>query len=351
MAPVGVPGLTLGGGLSFFANKVGWACDNVASFEVVTASGLVVIASPNTFPDLYWALRGGGGGNYGIVTNFKLDAFPLDKMWGGQRIYTQDKFPAVLDAIYKFATTGSSKDPDAANIVSFGNIAGIGNIAIVQLHHAQPTTNASVFADYSAITPITDDTGVGSLADIAIKMNGGSPSDPAQTYQTYWDASFKVDRELYSFVPNTFYSLLPELQKNSPGLSPFISIQAITEGQLKGMQKNGGNALGLDTSKGPYFIMNMSAKFQNAADEATISKFFSTIIKTVKAEAKNNGLDNEFIYMNYASQFQDPLASYGAANVRRMKAVSKKYDPSQVFQKLHPGYFKLTKGAPNPNMP
>lgn len=68
--------------INFFANKIGWACDNVASYEVVTASGIVVTATPNKFSDLYWALRGGGS-NFGIVTNFRLEAFPLGKMWGG----------------------------------------------------------------------------------------------------------------------------------------------------------------------------------------------------------------------------------------------------------------------------
>jgi FAD/FMN-containing dehydrogenase len=116
MAPVGVPGLVLGGGISFFSNKLGWACDNVASYEIVTASGLVIVASPTSFSDIYWALRGGGN-NFGIVTNFKLSAFPLGRMWGGQRIYTENNFPAVLNAIHKFATTGSATDTDAAQIV------------------------------------------------------------------------------------------------------------------------------------------------------------------------------------------------------------------------------------------
>ena len=102
--------------INFFANKIGWACDNVASYEVVTASGVIVTATPTSFADLYWALRGGGS-NFGIVTNFKLDAFPLGKMWGGQRIYTENNFPALLDAIYSFATTKSSQDTDAAEIM------------------------------------------------------------------------------------------------------------------------------------------------------------------------------------------------------------------------------------------
>ncbi|KAI4672235.1 hypothetical protein J4E85_009603 [Alternaria conjuncta] len=349
MAPVGVPGLVLGGGISFFSNKVGWACDNVAAYEVVTASGLVVTATPTKFPDLYWALRGGGG-NFGIVTNFKLDAFPLGQMWGGQRIFTENNFTGVLDALYNFALTGSSKDTDAAEIVSFGFESSIGKMAIVQTHYAQPVADPPVFAEIRALSPVMDDTAFGTLANMTMKMNGGSAEEELGNRQTMWDVSLKVDRELYTYLVNTYYTLLPDIQ-NVEGLSPYISIQAITEGQLKGMQKNGGNALGLDASKGPYFVMNMSAWWNKASDDAAVLKFFSTVMNKVKAYAKSKGLDNDYIYMNYASEFQDPLASYGSANVAKLIAVSKKYDPAQVFQKLHPGYFKLGQGAPNKNMP
>lgn len=349
MAPVGVPGLVLGGGISFFSNKQGWACDNVASYEIVTASGLVVTASPTEFPDLYWALRGGGN-NFGIVTNFKLNAFPQGKMWGGQRIFTENNFKAVLDGVFNFATVGSSKDTDAAEILSFGNLPGVGKIAILQTHYAQPVANASVFADFSALTPIMDNTDIGYHSDMTIKLNGGSPNDTLGSLQTQWDATFKVDRELFTFLVDTFYSLISDVQ-SVQGAFPTISIQPITEGQLQGMQKNGGNALGLSPGKGPIFIMNMSSSFASPEGETTIFKFFSTIIRKVKAEAKNRGVDNDYIYMNYASQFMDPIATYGADNVAKLISVSEKYDPAQVFQNLHPGHFKLAKGPPNPNMP
>lgn len=55
--------------------------------------------------------------------------------------------------------------------------------------------------------------------------------------------------------------------------------------------------------------------------------------------------------MNYASQYLDPLGSYGATNVAKMKTVSHKYDPAQVFQELQPGHFKLDAGAPAGPMP
>lgn len=72
VAAIGVGGLTLGGGVSFFSGEYGWACDNVYNYQVVTANGEIIdVNYDSEYSDLYWALRGGGN-NFGLVTRFDL---------------------------------------------------------------------------------------------------------------------------------------------------------------------------------------------------------------------------------------------------------------------------------------
>jgi FAD/FMN-containing dehydrogenase len=69
---VGIGGHALGGGMGLAGRRFGLTCDNVASLRIVTADGRLVTADSDTNPDLYWACRGGGGGNFGIVTSFRM---------------------------------------------------------------------------------------------------------------------------------------------------------------------------------------------------------------------------------------------------------------------------------------
>jgi FAD/FMN-containing dehydrogenase len=79
---VGVGGLTLGGGIGFFVRKFGLTIDDLLAADVVTADGQLVRADPEQHPDLFWAIRGGGG-NFGVVTKFKLRLHEVDRILGG----------------------------------------------------------------------------------------------------------------------------------------------------------------------------------------------------------------------------------------------------------------------------
>jgi len=94
---VGVAGYTLGGGVSFLGRKYGLSASNVRAIELVTADGQLRRADREHEPDLFWALRGGGG-SFGIVTALELRLFPVTQLYAGILWYPIERGPDVLHA-------------------------------------------------------------------------------------------------------------------------------------------------------------------------------------------------------------------------------------------------------------
>jgi FAD/FMN-containing dehydrogenase len=107
VSKTGVAGLTLGGGVGWLARKYGLACDNVISFELVTAEGEVLQVSADENPDLFWALRGGGG-NFGVVTSFEYRLHPVKMVLGGLVVHARDSARDLL----RFYRTFTQSAPD-----------------------------------------------------------------------------------------------------------------------------------------------------------------------------------------------------------------------------------------------
>ena len=77
VSETGIAGLTLGGGIGWLRRKHGLSCDNLLSVELVKANGQLLKASENENPDLFWGIRGGAGGNFGVVTSFEYRLHPV----------------------------------------------------------------------------------------------------------------------------------------------------------------------------------------------------------------------------------------------------------------------------------
>jgi FAD/FMN-containing dehydrogenase len=98
VSTTGIAGLTLGGGIGWLMRKHGLACDNLVSVDLVTADGRLVTASADENPDLFWALKGGGG-NFGIVTSFEYRLHPVGpEVYGGSVAFAPEHRRAVLEA-------------------------------------------------------------------------------------------------------------------------------------------------------------------------------------------------------------------------------------------------------------
>ena len=103
MGGVGIAGVLQGGGIGMLTRAFGLALDRVTSIQLVTAAGEVVEANATTHADLFWALRGGGGGNFGIVTAFTLQLIPLSEVVVYALSWPKEHFRAVMNHWQRWA--------------------------------------------------------------------------------------------------------------------------------------------------------------------------------------------------------------------------------------------------------
>ncbi|MGH7711976.1 MAG: FAD-binding oxidoreductase [Gemmatimonadaceae bacterium] len=120
----GVAGLTLGGGFGWLARVHGLACDNLVSAEVVTADGEVVRASATENDDLFWGLRGGGG-NFGIVTEFEFQLHPIGPVLSVQQRYSARHARKVVGVFTEFM---DAAPPELCALVGIGPGRGSGTL-------------------------------------------------------------------------------------------------------------------------------------------------------------------------------------------------------------------------------
>lgn len=111
-ASVGIGGLTTGGGIGYLVRKYGLTIDNVLAARIVTADGQIRYVDAETHPDLFWAIRGGGG-NFGVITHFKYKLHPVDAIVGGMLV-----LPATPEVIAAFAAKAAAAPDELSSIVS-----------------------------------------------------------------------------------------------------------------------------------------------------------------------------------------------------------------------------------------
>jgi FAD/FMN-containing dehydrogenase len=109
---VGIGGITLGGGVGFLVRKYGMTIDDLLAAEIVTANGGLLYIDANTHPDLFWAIRGGGG-NFGVVTRFQFRLHPVDRVVGGMLV-----LPATPDVVRSFVAEAEAAPEELSTILN-----------------------------------------------------------------------------------------------------------------------------------------------------------------------------------------------------------------------------------------
>jgi FAD/FMN-containing dehydrogenase len=141
----GIAGYTLGGGLGWLMGKYGLAADNLLAVELVTVEGDVLRVDRASHPDLFWALRGGGG-NYGVATSFTYRLHPLRTIVGGLIAHRIEAAPALL-RFYRDAVADASDDLTVfAGLVPAPDGSGAKLSALIVFHTGDPTKRGATWS-------------------------------------------------------------------------------------------------------------------------------------------------------------------------------------------------------------
>lgn len=301
-------------------------------------------------PDLYYALRGGGN-NFGIVTRFDYDTFPQGKLWGGMRNYAQSANTSLIPAFVDFSHDAPT-DPDAALIFNYAYVAAPLNAFLfnIDLEYAKPTPDPPIFKAITAIPALSSTTRITPLADLALELGTANPNGFRESYKgvslTFSPNDRKKDTALVTNIVDIFTAELTALTTTHPlitGLVPALTLQPITTAMIHNFGRNGGNCLGISTSNtpAPLLIAHVSFRWSLATDDAAVLDTRDRIITRVTQLGRDMGMGNRYIYQNYASKEQGVFAGYGDEALGRLRRVREMWDPSGVFTRLQPGYFKI----------
>ncbi|KAL4930915.1 FAD-binding oxidoreductase [Aspergillus undulatus] len=334
-AQVGVGGLTLGGGISYFSPRYGWTCDTATTFEVVLANGEIVQANEESDPGLLTSLRGGGS-NFGVVTRIEFRTFRQGLIWGGMAYYSLDTIDQQLRAFEKLNSV-DKYDEHASLITSFGFAKGQGGAVVNSIVYTKDEESPEVYklfleipSLYSSIRTL----GVTEMSKVqgSFQVNGKRELSITITH----DSTFPVLKATYHRW-NTSLSAIQGID----GIHWSLSLEPLPPAIYARAPQS--NALGFDKRQKALVVTVLSATWESDHDDALVQETARALFAGIEEDARHLGSYDPFVYMNYAAKWQDPVASYGEESVRRLRGVSKSVDPRGVFKAggSLPGGFKI----------
>ncbi|KAI1867503.1 hypothetical protein JX265_007305 [Neoarthrinium moseri] len=341
-ASVGVAGFLTGGGNSFYSARKGFACDNVVNFEVVLANGEIINANATDNSDLFQSLKGGQS-NFGIVTRFDMQAFDAPPLWGGVVQYNKTTGPQHIDA-YVDWTNNVQNDVNGSTIIFWSYQPALKDIVIIAAYEdTGGNVAAPAFDQFLAIPG-----NLSSTMRIASHLELTNELEQPTGYRDiWWTGTIKNDKRVYEKIIELHQELCDFMAAQSPD-GDFITqamFQSIPTIFSQHGEEKGGNVLGLDRETENVvmllFTLAVNGEEQQAVAQEQMRKFGEATMEY----ASSIDAAVEWEYINYSYDYQNPLASYGDANIAKIRAAAAKYDPSGVFQTRAPGGYKITRSS------
>jgi len=316
----GIAGLTLGGGFGWLSRKYGMTVDNLESAEVVTAAGEVVRASATERPDLYWALRGGGG-NFGVVTRFEFRLHPVGPdVLSGLIVYPISEAKSVLQQYREFL----AKAPDELSVWTVlrkapplpflpETVHGKGIIALALIYAGDPKEGEPLIKPLRKFgTPLGEHVGVQPY------VAWQQAFDPLLTAgaRNYWKShNFSTLKDGLLDAVIAYVGKLP-----SPQCEIFF-------GAIGGATTRPAPDSTAYPHRDAKFVMNVHGRWEDPADDKRCIGWARDYFNASAPFASGG------VYVNFLTADEgDRVRSAYGPNYDRLAQVKRKYDPDNLFR-------------------
>ncbi len=325
VSDTGVAGLTLGGGLGYMRNKYGLTCDNLISAKVVTADGQFLTASETENNDLFWGLRGGGG-NFGIVTEFEFQAYPLGPevqftavFHDGARMkealqFYRDFSAAVPDEISSIAVCGKfPPDPE----VFPAELHFKPFVLFVAMH-----TGSAADGDHAMqpmrdfMPPLLDWSGPMKYTEVQTFFDEDYPSGEMRYYWKSLNLTHLTDEAIERIVEHALR------QPSDHSTTDLWHIGgAITRVQDDDMAFHGRHA---------SFLLNPEANWEHPEDDDANISWARNFLADMQAFSDGSRYLN---FPGFQEEGDDMMRQAFAGKYDKLVALKKKFDPENVFKR------------------
>lgn len=313
---VGLGGITLGGGVGFLVRKYGLTIDSLLAAEVVTADGQLLYVDDKSHPDLFWAIRGGGG-NFGVATRFKFQLHEVDMVLGGMLF-----LPATADTIASFIAEAESAPEELSTILNVitappmpflpEEVIGKPIIMALMVYAGDPAEGEKVVSPFRALAaPYADMLRPMRYPEMYPPEEDGEYHPIAAARTMFLDHVTRAEAEM----------ILERLQRSTGSMA--VTQLRVLGGAMARVPSDA-TAFAHRQSK---IMANLAALYEKPEEreihEAWVTEFFSSLQQSDKG-----------MYVNFVGDEGEAhiRAAYPGATWERLRKVKSKYDPDILFR-------------------
>ena len=312
ISTTGIAGLTLGGGFGWLSRSYGLACDNLISAEIVTANGEVLTASAEENPDLFWAIRGGGG-NFGVVTRFEYRLQEVGELYAGLILYPRDRAGEFMRVYSEW--TAKAPDEVASMAAFLHSPDGDPVVGAIVVYHGPKDEGERVIAPVRSLgSPALDDITPKPYTSVQQALDDGFP----RGLRNYWKSTYLAE------LGEQCLDILVDHANRAPTTWCVVGLEHMMGGAVARVGED-------DTAfanRDAIYSLLILGRTDDPADDGAVREWVRGLWKAVEPYSTGG------VYVNYMGQDEAERIgeAYGTDHYARLAKIKSQYDPANLFR-------------------